>query len=106
MILYTIVLKAGMGSTMVYTIFEIFSSRSGISSSFIPVIFLSLSATPIMIDPPPLFAKAQAVFAIESGVGIDSLNSRVLLSDEDRRFWMDIDYQHFCNSRINATFLL
>jgi len=72
--LYTVVLNAGVGSTMVYMMFDIFSSKSGMSSSFIPVSFLSLSATPIMIDPPPPFANAQVVFAIERGDGIASLN--------------------------------
>ncbi len=43
-----------------------------------------------MMDPPPPFANAQVVFAIARDVGMSSLNSRFLLSGEDRRFWMDI----------------
>jgi hypothetical protein len=53
LMLYTVVLNAGVGSTMVYMMFDIFSSKSGISSSFIPATFWSLSVTPIMMDPPP-----------------------------------------------------
>jgi len=42
------------------------------------------------MEPPPPFAKAQVVFAIESEDCTASLNSRVLLSGEERSFWMDI----------------
>ena len=45
-----------------------------------------------MMEPPPPFAKAQAVFAIESELGATSLNSRVLLSGEARRFWIDLGH--------------
>ncbi len=47
--------------------------------------FSVLIGTPIMIELPPPFANAQVVFAIERGDGIASLNSRFLLSSEDRR---------------------
>ncbi|MDP3103790.1 MAG: hypothetical protein Q8M95_04190 [Candidatus Methanoperedens sp.] len=44
-----------------------------------------------MIDPPPPLAKPHAVFAIDSGFGMVSLNSRVLLSGKDMRSITDID---------------
>ena len=78
------------------------SSVSGISSSSIPTSDLSLSLTPIMIEPQAPLEKAQPVLAIAGEVGIFSLNSRVLPSGDARSFRIDMIYFPFSSVNLSV----